>query len=110
VLRSYSIVYILYLNRIYIHLFSEKYTAINKGPVELKRTTNEQGLMGPSDGWITMGWGVLLIEHETSQSLINLFFKKMLGEGVKKIPRTYHFSVSFEYMYRSLLNFSVIFS
>jgi hypothetical protein len=71
----------------------------------LKRTTNEERLMGPraSDGWIKIGVGVLLIKHETFQSLINLFSLKMLaswgggggvgggggggGGGVKKIPR-----------------------
>jgi hypothetical protein len=33
----------------------------------LKRTTNEQRLMGPklSEGWIKIGVGVLLIKHET---------------------------------------------
>jgi hypothetical protein len=58
------------------------------------------------------GGGYSLIEHEILQSLINLFPKKLLaGEGgVKENLRTYHFSVTFELMYRNLLNCSVIFS
>ena len=61
----------------------------------LKRTANEQRLIGtrPSDGWIKIGVGVLLIKHEIFQSLINLF-----SQDVKNF-RTYHFSVTFELMY-----------
>ena len=41
----------------------------------LKRTTNEQRLLRarPSNRWMKIGVGVLLIKHETFQSLINLF-------------------------------------
>jgi hypothetical protein len=54
----------------------------------------------PSDGWIKIGvgGGVLLIKHETFQSLINLFFPKIFGErggeggGVKKFPPIPFFS------------------
>jgi hypothetical protein len=53
----------------------------------LKRTTNEQRLMGPSGGWIKIGVGTLLIQHETFQSLINLFPKNCWrgGGGINKI-------------------------
>ena len=51
----------------------------------LKRATNEQRLMGPgpSDGWIKIGgitdqMGVLLIKHETFQSL---FPPNLLASG-----------------------------
>jgi hypothetical protein len=43
----------------------------------------------------------IMIKHETFQSLINLFPQKLSGNF-----RTYHFAVTFELMYRNLLNFS----
>jgi hypothetical protein len=49
----------------------------------LKWTTIEQSLVGPrpSDGWIKIGpGGVLLVKHEKFQLLINLFPQKMVGE------------------------------
>jgi hypothetical protein len=41
-----------------------------------KSPGNEVG--GPSNG-SRLGWGVLLVKHETFQSLINLFFPKLLA-------------------------------
>ena len=75
----------------------------------MKRTTNGQRLMGHSlsDGWIKIGvhGGIT----DPTCLLIKLVGERRGGGGVKKI-RTYHFSVTFELMYRNLLNFSVIFS
>jgi hypothetical protein len=49
----------------------------------LKKTTNEQRLMRarPSDRWMKIGVGVLLIKHKTFQSLINLFSPRLLASG-----------------------------
>ena len=74
----------------------------------LKRTTNEQRLIGPrsSDGWIKIQVVVLLIKHETFRSLL-IFFPKSFG--VKKfsdIPFFSHFRINV----CNLLNCSVIFS
>jgi hypothetical protein len=59
----------------------------------LKKMTNEQRQMGPSDRWIKIGLGggggggggggLLLIEHETFQSLFNLFPQKLLARGAR---------------------------
>ena len=61
---------------------------------------------GPVTDGSRLGWGVLLIRHETFQSLINLFSPKLLAsEG----GGAYQFSaVTFELMYRNLLHFLVI--
>jgi hypothetical protein len=59
------------------------------------------------------GGGVVSQLSTPFQSLINLSFPKIVGtynlEGYN-IFGTYHFSLTFELMYRNLLNFSVIFS